>query len=245
MFFTGLEVERFVEFAVLMFSGGEARPILDLGSDDGGCFLGTSSPAWYKTPELGFSRCLGLGVTSNGEACGTLSWNLDIVGPGNCGCGGCFGAGDGILGGVISLGKENGAGGESLECGGDGTSGKEFSSLRYVLDPDDPSGESDDNGHEGSVGFVAWVGSETVGLGVSSGKVSEDDKGGEKGGTKLSGLYKLGAGSCLSEALGVGGVEVLDETSSAGLRGRTTSGVSSLTIFCAGGCALAKSSGSR
>jgi hypothetical protein len=82
-------------------------------------------------------------------------------------------------------------------------------------------------------------------LGVSSGKVSEDGKGGEKGGIKLSGLYKLGAGSCLCEALGVGGVQVLDVTSSAGLRGRMTSGVSSLTNFCVGGCALANSSGSR
>jgi hypothetical protein len=101
-FFTVFEGERFIEFALLMFSGGGARTTLDLGNDDDGCFLGTGSPAWYKTPELGFSRRPGFGVTSNGEACGTLSSNLDIVGPRNCGCEGYLDAGEGILGGVIS-----------------------------------------------------------------------------------------------------------------------------------------------
>jgi hypothetical protein len=105
MFFAEPEVEPFTALAVLMFSGGGARTTLDLGNDDCGCLLGTGSPASYKTPEIGFSRRLGFGVTSNGEACGTISSNLGIVDPGNCGCGEYSDAGDGILGGMTSSGK--------------------------------------------------------------------------------------------------------------------------------------------
>ena len=70
--------------AEFILSGG-GRMTLDFGNEDGGCLLDTVSPALYKTPEIGCSRCLGFGVTSRGEACGTASSNLGFLDPKDCG----------------------------------------------------------------------------------------------------------------------------------------------------------------
>ena len=58
---------------------------------------------------------------------------------------------------ITSLGKCNLVKELLFECTSGGVSEKEFSSLRYVLDPEDSSGESEDNGQDVSAGFVASV----------------------------------------------------------------------------------------
>ena len=58
---------------------------------------------------------------------------------------------------ITSLGKCNLVKELLFECTSGGVSGKEFSSLRYVLDPEDSSGESEDNGQDVSGGLVVSV----------------------------------------------------------------------------------------
>ena len=72
---------------------------------DSDCCSEMVSPPSYRTPELGCSRWAGFGDTNKGEACGTMSSSLGNVDAKIFGCGEYSDDGDGVRGGITSLGK--------------------------------------------------------------------------------------------------------------------------------------------